>query len=131
MKAERNHKALALSETIRVNTAFIRVFSSSYTKNLCRVLLNLSLSFCFYLLFFKRTLFVDKQQQRKNIQLDIKQTISDLQEQLRLKHWDQSIRTSKKLNLLIVDLKNIDDLIIDENMLFIRREFSKESKAHL
>ncbi len=74
---------------------------------------------------------MDKQQQRKNIQLDIKQTISKLQEQLRLKNWDQATYTGKKLNFLIVDLKNIDDLIIKENRLFNRRNYLKESKAPL
>ncbi len=64
---------------------------------------------------------MNKQQLRRNIQLDIKETIDKLQNQIRFKQWEQATYTGSKLNFLITDLKNIDDLIISENMTAIRK----------
>ncbi len=69
-----------------------------------------------------------KQQRRKNIQLDIKETIEKLQEQIRFKHWEQATHTGSKLNFLITDLRNVDDLILNENIAFCREVYTEESK---
>ncbi|MEW6995964.1 hypothetical protein AADZ84_17150 [Colwelliaceae bacterium MEBiC 14330] len=71
---------------------------------------------------------MSKRQRRKNIQLDIKETIEKLQNQIRLKHWDQATYTGNKLNFLINDLRDVDNLILKENTLFAREVYLEQSR---